>query len=65
MIDELYCSNCDNDELFIVEYYNTLMDSDTIRDLMSNDVFEQTLERGSEEHIVRIDCTECAEKLYD
>lgn len=65
MIENLFCENCENDDLFIVEYYNTLMDCETIRDISSQDEFDDMMERAEEDHIVRIDCGKCPEKIYD
>ena len=65
MIYELDCEECDNSDSFIVEYYNTLADSETMRDVMTDMEFQGMLSRGaSETHVVRVDCTECANVLY-
>ena len=65
MIEELYCGQCDNDESFILEYYNTLIDSETMRDVVTQDEFQAMLDReAGEEHIVRVDCVECANIVY-
>lgn len=65
MIYELHCEECDNNDSFIVEYYNTLADCETMRDVMTDMEFQGMLSRGaSEAHVVRVDCTECANIVY-
>jgi len=66
MIYELYCEECNNDDSFIVEYYNTLMDSETMRGVMTDIEFQGMLSRGATEtHVVRVDCTQCPNIVYE
>ena len=69
----LKCDECGNGDLyggneFIVEYYNTLMDCETMRDVTGPVGLKAIVERmeGQEgEHLVRIDCTVCGNIIYN
>lgn len=66
MKHRLYCNECGNSDEFVVEYYNTLADSDTIRDVLSDKEYKRMIERGAEnDHFVRVDCTECPNIVYE
>lgn len=67
--EQLLCESCDEQDKVIVEYYNTRMDCDTIRDVRTKrqlfDLFSRIEDDNIEDHIVRVDCAHCAEKIYD
>jgi hypothetical protein len=66
MKHRLYCDECGNSDEFVVEYYNTLADSETIRDVLSDKGYKRMIERGAKnEQFVRVDCTECPNIVYE